>query len=87
MKSIVSLNGYIFNRWGQKLFTFTLDNAMVIGDDGGWDGRYRGEYVKDGAYLLNITAKGSEGREYNIKKAINVLKGFNENVDTNNTNQ
>ena len=72
-KSIVKLEGGIFNRWGKKLFTFTLDNAET-----GWDGRVNGDYVKDGAYLLYINAYGSEGRHYEIKKAINVLKGWRE---------
>lgn len=72
-QSIVKLTGGIFNRWGQKLFTFNLENAAE-----GWDGRYNGDYVKDGAYMLNIQATGSDGIHYDIKKVINVLKGFRE---------
>lgn len=72
-QSIVKLSGGVFNRWGQKLHTFTLENF-----DKGWDGRQGGDYVKDGAYLLNIDAVGSDGLHYKIKKTINVLKGFRE---------
>lgn len=72
-QSIVKLQGAIFNRWGKKLHTFTLDNL-----DAGWDGRQGGNYVKDGVYFLNIDATGSDGLHYKIKKAINVLKGFSE---------
>lgn len=72
-QSIIKLSGGVFNRWGQKLFTFNLENAAE-----GWDGRYNGEYVKDGAYMLNIQATGSDGIHYDIKKVINVLKGFRE---------
>ncbi|MCQ2095795.1 MAG: gliding motility-associated C-terminal domain-containing protein [Bacteroidaceae bacterium] len=75
-QSIVSLEGEIYNRWGQVLHTFTLDNIRD-----GWDGYYRGKVVKDGGYILRIHAKGSEGYEYNIKKVINVLKGYRENKE------
>lgn len=70
-QSIVKIEGGIFNRWGQKLHTFTLNNL-----DEGWDGYYNGKVVKDGAYFLNIQAVGSDGMKYNIKKVINVLTGF-----------
>ena len=71
LQSIVQLEGEIYNRWGQVLHTFTLDNIKD-----GWDGYYNGKVVKDGAYILRIYAKGSEGREYKIRKVINVLKGY-----------
>lgn len=71
LQSIVELEGEIYNRWGQVLHTFTLENINE-----GWDGKQNGKYVKDGGYLLRIHAKGSEGKEYNIRKVINVLKGY-----------
>ncbi len=70
-QSIVKFEAMIFNRWGQKLHTMNLGNI-----DEGWDGRSGGKYVKDGVYFININAVGSDGVEYKIKKAINVLKGF-----------
>jgi gliding motility-associated-like protein len=76
-KSIVKLQGYVVNRWGKKLHEFTLQNV-----DDGWDGRYGGDYVPDGAYLLYIDALGSDGVHYKIRKAINVLKGKNEGEGT-----
>lgn len=69
-KSIVSFHAVIFNRWGQKLYSW--DNV-----NGSWDGKYNGKVVKDGVYFLHVTAKGSDGYEYNIKKAINVISGYN----------
>lgn len=72
-KSIVQLEGAIFNRWGKRLHTFTLDNV-----DMGWDGMVGGRAVPDGIYLLQLEAVGSEGVKYKIKKVINVLKGFTE---------
>lgn len=76
-ESIVKASGMIFNRWGKKLHTFTLAN---LGD--GWDGRQGGDYVKDGVYYLTLDAVGSDGLHYQIKKAINVLKGFRETDTT-----
>ena len=70
-QSIVSMQGAIFNRWGQKVYSFNLSNV-----DNGWDGMYNGKYVKDGVYFLNLQATGSDGVKYNIKKAINVMKGL-----------
>ncbi len=70
-QSIVKFEAVIFNRWGQKLHTMDSSNINE-----GWDGRQGGKYVKDGVYFININAVGSDGVEYKIKQAINVLKGF-----------
>lgn len=70
-QSIVKMKGVIFNRWGQKVYEFDLSNV-----DKGWDGRQNGRYVKDGVYFLNLQATGSDGVKYDIKKAINILKGL-----------
>jgi len=67
-KNIVKFDAYIFNRWGQKLYEWH-DPA------GFWDGKFHGRYVNDGVYFLLCKAKGSDGREYNIRKDINVLRG------------
>lgn len=79
-ESIVKLDGAIFNRWGKKLHTFTMQNV-----DQGWDGIVNGKYVRDGIYLLNLEAVGSDGVEYKIKKVINVLKGFIETEENTTT--
>ena len=73
-QSIVKMEGGIFNRWGQKLHTFTLKNV-----DEGWDGKYNGSVVNDGVYFLNIQAVGSDGLKYDIRKAVNVLTKYREN--------
>lgn len=75
-KSIVSFHAAIFNRWGKKLYSW---------DDihGSWDGKYNGKVVKDGVYFLNVSAKGSDGIDYKIKKAINVISGYNKEENTN----
>jgi len=68
-KSIIEFKGYIFNRHGLKLFEF-----KNITDR--WDGTYKGHDVPDGAYYVNIEAKGADGRRFHIKKAVNILRGY-----------
>jgi len=75
-KSIVSFHAVIFNRWGQRLYSW---------DDvhGSWDGKVNGKVVKDGVYFLNVSAKGADGIDYKIKKAINVISGYNNGENEN----
>ena len=70
-QNIVEFHAYIFNRWGQKLYEWT-------NIDGGWDGTYRGNDVKQGTYFVLVKAKGSDGETYNIRKDVNLLRGFSE---------
>lgn len=69
-QSIVSFQAAIFNRWGQKIYSW---NKL----DEGWDGRWNGHLVKDGVYFLVVNARGADGRKYNIRKAVNVITGYN----------
>lgn len=68
-QSIVSFKATIFNRWGQKLYSWNDVN-------GGWDGKVNGKTVKDGVYYVNVVAKGADGFEYKIRKDVNVLTGY-----------
>lgn len=72
-KSIVEFHGYIFSRNGKKLFEWTDLTT-------GWDGTYHGNDVADGVYYVRIDAKGADGKRYNIKKAVNLLRGFTEST-------
>lgn len=69
--SIISFKAQVFSRWGKKLYEWTDIT-------GGWDGKSGGSDVPDGAYYLRIQAKGADGRNYNIKKVINLLRGYTE---------
>lgn len=75
-QSIIEFHAYIFNRWGQKLFEWT-DPAQ------GWDGTYNGHDVKEGVYFVLVKARGADGREYNIRKDVNLLRNFNETTTLN----
>ena len=72
-QSIVEFHAYIFNRWGQKIFEWT-DPA------GEWDGTYNGKDVKDGTYFLLVKARGADGRHYNIRRDVNILRGYIEDA-------
>ena len=70
-QSIVEFHAYIFNRWGQKLYEWTNPAD-------GWDGTYNGKDVKEGVYYVLVKAKGADGRKYNIKRDVNLLRGYDE---------
>lgn len=66
-KSIVSFKCWIFNRWGVEMYRWT-DPAK------GWDGKKGGRYVAPGVYFYVIEAKGSDGKSWNRKGSINILR-------------
>lgn len=70
-KSIVKFNAYVFNRWGQQLYHWGINNI-----DDGWDGTYKGKPVRDGVYFIVVNAEGSDGQKFNIKGDINILRGY-----------
>jgi gliding motility-associated-like protein len=77
-QSIVDFHAYIFNRWGQKLYEWTDPNAD------GWDGTYNGKDVKEGTYFILVKARGADGREYNIRKDVNLLRNYIQESTLNN---
>ena len=66
-KNIVDFHAIILNRWGQKLYEWRDVN-------GEWDGNYNGSPVKDGVYYVLVHARGADGREYNIRRDVNLLR-------------
>lgn len=70
-QSIIEFHAYIFNRWGQKLYEWD-DPAD------GWDGKYNGKDVKQGVYFVLVKAKGADGRTFNIRRDVNLLRGYSE---------
>ncbi|MBQ8592810.1 MAG: gliding motility-associated C-terminal domain-containing protein [Bacteroidaceae bacterium] len=69
-KSLIKFEANIFNRWGQRMYSWNLSNI-----DAGWDGTHGGNQVKDGVYFIVIEAVGSDGIKYEIKQDINILRG------------
>lgn len=74
-QSIIDFHAYIYNRWGQKLFEWTNIEE-------GWDGKYNGKDVKQGVYFVLVKAKGADGRAYNIRKDVNLLRGYTESTSS-----
>ncbi len=68
-QSIVSFKATIFNRWGQKIYSWD-DPA------GSWDGKWHGKTVKDGVYFVVVDAKGADGHHYKIRRDVNVITGY-----------
>ena len=77
-QSIVEFDASFINRWGQKIYEWH-DPA------GGWDGKFNGKDVKQGVYFVLVKAKGADGRKYNIKKDVNLLRGYTESNGVNPT--
>ena len=78
VKSIVEFHGAIYNRWGQELYRWGLDEMGIEG--AGWDGTYKGNPVKPGVYFVVIKAKGADGIDYEIKRDVNLLRGYSEGI-------
>ena len=74
VKSIVEFNAAIYNRWGQQLYTWGID--QIDCESCGWDGTYKGKAVKDGVYFVVVTAKGADGVVYEFKRDVNLLRGY-----------
>ena len=70
-RSLVEFQAYIFNRWGQKLYEWTDPT-------GGWDGRFNGKDVKEGVYFVLVNARGADGRVFNIRRDVNLLRSYTE---------
>lgn len=68
-QSIVSMEATVVNRWGKRMAHWTSPAD-------GWDGRLGGNDAPEGAYFLNVTARGADGRNYRIKKTINLLRRY-----------
>ena len=76
-KSIVSFRCWIFDRYGTQIFSFEDPAA-------GWDGKYKGKFVKAGVYYYVIEATGADGKEYKLKGDINILKSTGDDNNTTN---
>lgn len=78
-KSLVEFKAVVVNRWGKKMAEWSEPSD-------GWDGRNGGADAPDGAYYLIVKAKGADGRHYNIKKTISLLRKYRENGSGTSTN-
>lgn len=77
-QSLTDFHAYIFNRWGQKIYEWTDPSQ-------GWDGTYNGHDAKQGVYFVLVKAKGADGINYNIKRDVNLLRGYSESGKSSST--
>lgn len=77
-KSIVDFKCWIFDRYGNLVCQFNDPSQ-------GWDGKYKGKYVKAGVYYYVIEAKGADGKQYKKKGDINIINSTR--TDTNETTE
>ena len=66
---ISTLEGVIFNRWGEKVYQW-------FGPNGGWDGYTypSGLKVPEGTYFYVIKATGDDGSEYDQSGTVTILR-------------
>jgi gliding motility-associated-like protein len=77
--SIISFRASIYNRWGQELYSWGLDEMEC--EECGWDGTYNGKPVKAGVYFVVVIARGADGIKYEYKKDVNLLRDYNESIN------
>lgn len=65
-RSIIEFECHIFNRLGVKI-------AQLNNPAQGWDGKYKGHFVKPGVYYYVIKALGADGKRYNLSGDINIV--------------
>ncbi|MGE0562866.1 MAG: gliding motility-associated C-terminal domain-containing protein, partial [Flavobacteriales bacterium] len=66
--NLESVEGEIFNRWGQQLFSWNRVKGY-------WNGRtLAGEECPDGTYFYIIKAKGLDGAEYIKNGAFSLIR-------------
>ena len=74
VKSIITFSAAIYNRWGQQLYKWGIDEIDC--ESCGWDGTYNGSPVKEGVYFVVVQALGADGIKYDIRQAVNLLRGY-----------
>ncbi len=73
-RSIIEFHGWVYDRWGHKVFEWT-DPAK------GWDGKINGKDAAESAYFYVIRAKGADYNPqeeigiYELKGDINLIRG------------
>lgn len=66
-KSLDTFKGYIYNRWGRKLYEWDDPSR-------GWDMKHRGKYVSPGVYFYVVRAKGTDGYSQNKSGSITIIR-------------
>ena len=65
-RSLVKFNGYLYNRWGRRVFAWSDPQK-------GWDGTINGQPASAGVYFYVIHAEGSDGVKYRLKGDVTLI--------------
>ncbi|NOQ28449.1 MAG: PKD domain-containing protein [Bacteroidales bacterium] len=66
-KGVISYEMYIYNRWGELIFT-TKDL------DAGWNGKMNGDYAKPDVYVWKAEGKFTNGRSFELAGDITLIR-------------
>lgn len=66
-RSLTKFDCWIFDRYGNEIYSFSDPT-------GGWDGKKGGKDVKPGVYYYVIEAEGADGKKYKKSGDINILR-------------
>lgn len=65
-RSLIKFSGYLYNRWGRRVFSWTDPQE-------GWDGTINGQPASPGVYFYVIQAEGSDGVKYKLKGDVTLI--------------
>ena len=65
--AVASIEFYVFDRWGKKVFEST-------DLDFGWDGTFKGNTVDDGVYVYRVKAIFTDGTEQEITGDVTLMR-------------
>ena len=69
------MEGYIFNRWGKQIFSWTWNESEDEPDPGWWDGKLdSGNEASPGVYFWAYKATGKDGHTYEDKGAVHLIR-------------
>ena len=66
-EEIKSFQLYVFNRWGQLIYTSEKMDEY-------WDGRHKGLLVQNDTYIWKVTYEDSQNQLINLIGHVNVLR-------------
>jgi gliding motility-associated-like protein len=67
VEGVKSFSFAIFNRWGEQIFSSDSPSD-------GWDGKYKGSYVQQGAYAYVVDVTDDKGKHLQAKGTVMVIR-------------
>lgn len=67
VEGVASFTFSVFNRWGREIFTTNDENK-------GWDGKYNGTYVQEGAYAYQVVVVDDNKKHVEARGTVLVVR-------------